>query len=228
MSGKFGCDVFVNQSGLIFPEIDIDGDAKIRLITTNAAPSNVIVLYGRIAGQSYWTIAGSVVGTTSIDIPVKYYDFIRIECTNYATQTAGSVRLVGSGFTPSIVSFDSITTPNGVLTSLDTLEFTTSDNSVILTPTAPNIIDIKAVAQGSTKYNRNIIVDDWLLVGSDYTITILSTLHGVQQPSVTCYELVGSDYLEVSVPVKIDTSNNIVISTSQNPDLRFAGKIIVE
>lgn len=63
--------------------------------------------------------------------------------------------------------------------------------------------------------------------GGSYSILISSITHGKANPTVHIYEISGSDYIEVTTGIKIDSSNNVIITINSTPDLRFDGKLII-
>jgi hypothetical protein len=230
MSNKFGIKEYLQGASVFAPEIDITDDTKIRLITNRAAPSNTIVLYGRIAGQDTWTIVDTLTGSGQKDFTVSMYDFVRLECTVFSA-IGGLVELVGSGFQLTS-GVHTITTPDGDLTGLDTLELISSDSSVIISSISPNIIDIRSVGGGgsslATKYVKTITLTDWATFSGEYVLTIPFSTHAIANPVVNCYENNGSSFDLLIAPVNIDTSNNITIYAVITPDTRFVGKIIIE
>jgi hypothetical protein len=227
MSNKFGIKEYLKGASVFAPEVDITDDTKIRLITNRAAPSNTIVLYGRIVGQDTWTIVGTLTGSGQKDFTVSMYDFVRLECTLFSAIG----ELVGSGFQLTS-GIHTVTTPSGDLTGLDTLEIISSDSSVIIANVAPNIIDIRAIGSGgsspATKYVKTITLPDWAIFSGEYVLTIPFSTHAIANPIVNCYENNGSSFDLLIAPVNIDTSNNITIYAAISPDTRFVGKIIIE
>jgi hypothetical protein len=68
----------------------------------------------------------------------------------------------------------------------------------------------------------------WVLNGDSYEIKVLKTTHNRTNPQVMVFELIGSSFEEVIASVNLDTSDNITISVSSSPDLRFSGKLIIK
>lgn len=65
---------------------------------------------------------------------------------------------------------------------------------------------------------------DWVLNGSSYTYTITSA----NILSVSVQELSGSNYSPVEVDSVVISATNAVLSVPSSPDLRFAGRVIVQ
>ncbi len=228
---KFGIDTYLTSTGIFAPEIDIEGDTVIKLITSDAGSSNSISVYGRIAGQKTWDLVGTITGSNTKDFDVTLYDFIRLECTNF-TPVSTRVKLVGSGFKLQ-AGLTSVVTPLGSLTNVENLVLTSTDSSVTISSTSPNVIDIRSVGgvggSPALKYTKTVLLTDWTgPVANVYTLTILASLHGITNPIVTCYESNGVSYDLLLTGVNVDASNNITLTASQTPDTRFIGKIVIE
>lgn len=67
----------------------------------------------------------------------------------------------------------------------------------------------------------------WTLNGDYYQITISKVSHGKTNPIVTVYETNGANFDEVKASVSLDSSDNVTISVSSSPDLRFTGKLTI-
>jgi len=67
-------------------------------------------------------------------------------------------------------------------------------------------------------------VSDWVLNGSNYNYTITSA----NILNVTVQELSGSNYSPVEVDTIVISPTNAVLSVPASPDLRFAGRVIVQ
>lgn len=95
-----------------------------------------------------------------------------------------------------------------------------------LTGVSSNIQDqINALGTISIAFNST---GDWLGPSAgQYTLVILQSSHLKAEPITEVFELNGSDFDLVHTNVSIDPSTNIVISVSEVPDLRFAGKITI-
>lgn len=86
-------------------------------------------------------------------------------------------------------------------------------------------ISIDSLGNYSQIFNAT---SDWTGPASDsYTLTVTKAVHLKDNPIVTLYELNGTDYIQVETGVRIDTSENILITVNSTPDLRFAGKLVI-
>lgn len=62
----------------------------------------------------------------------------------------------------------------------------------------------------------------------EYTITVTETVHGLgANVQVQVFELVGTDYQEVSVDVIVTATGDVNIKVNEVPDLRFEGKVVI-
>lgn len=149
-SGKFGLAQYISSTGSL-GVFDIDGDYKIKFITTGAGPSNSFEIRGWIQGQTGYTIIDTVVSNTTKSVKVDEYDFLEIVCTVFdAVQT--NVYIVGSGFS-SEGGLNTITTPNGDIFGVSDLIFTSSDSTVEITAISPSTIDLKSSPVSGTVTN---------------------------------------------------------------------------
>lgn len=145
ISGKFGLAQYVSSTGSL-GIFDIDGDYKIKFVTTGAGPTNTFEVRGRIQGQDTFDLIDTVVSNTTKTIKVDEYDFLEIVCTVFdAVQTR--VQIAGSGF-GSEGGLNSITTPSGNLSAVADLVLTSSNSTVEITGIAPNVVDLKSTAIG--------------------------------------------------------------------------------
>ncbi len=87
--------------------------------------------------------------------------------------------------------------------------------------------DSGAPPSPSNKYQSSFTTGDWVLVSGNYELTLTKATHNIDSPVVTVYETVGLFFEEVDVFVKINGSDDVVISVSATPDLRFNGLIII-
>ena len=70
---------------------------------------------------------------------------------------------------------------------------------------------------------------DWTLVEDYYTITITASTHGMgTDPVVQYYETIGTDDIEVTPDRSLVNENgDITFRVPAEPDLRYAGKVVV-
>lgn len=81
-----------------------------------------------------------------------------------------------------------------------------------------------AVGSGGAGVVTTFTTASWVLSGSNYTYTITSP--NIQ--NVQVQELSGSNYSPVQVDSIVISSTNAVLSVPASPDLRFAGRVIVQ
>jgi hypothetical protein len=228
-TGKLGIDKLITSTQSL-GEFDIDSDGKIAFSTVNAGPTFTVEVKGRKAGQQNFTFIDTIVGSADKTVIVSMWDFLQINVTVYDS-TSNYVQLIASGSNTDSEAINSITTPNGSIVATSDLNFTSQDNSVTITADAnTNTIDFAAAGGGATtKYVKTVILGDWVGPSSgDYTLTIPFSFHGIANPQVVCYQTSGPEFEQILAPLKIDASHNIIITTSQTPDTRFIGKIVIE
>lgn len=94
-----------------------------------------------------------------------------------------------------------------------------------------NRINTAATGGGGsgTPFSSSFVVASWSLSTSYYLINILESTHGKGvSPGVEVFELVGSDYEQISIDrIKINASGDIELRVLASPDLRFNGKVVV-
>jgi len=72
------------QAGVI-ENLHTGGNATARITVTGATLVNVIVISGKISGQLNYESIVSIIGNDSVAFSMATYDFIKIECTNFAS-----------------------------------------------------------------------------------------------------------------------------------------------
>lgn len=79
------------------------------------------------------------------------------------------------------------------------------------------------------RYTQTITNPNWVINGSDYSITILQATHQKNTTSsIVCFEEVSPGLFEQVYPnITINTIGDITIKVNQTPDLRFSGKLII-
>jgi hypothetical protein len=136
----------------------IYGETTLRVTPVSVGGSNVIDIEGRLEGETTWTTAGSVTGTTSGTMDISTYDYIRFNVTT----SDGTGEVIVSGFfnqvgslsgAAALVTFKTMQTDAGTSpvadSATDTLTFTSSDASVTITGDAStDTIDLVAVGGG--------------------------------------------------------------------------------
>lgn len=187
---KFGLKVYLRDTDamLFAPSIDMFADTKIKLIVGNAGGTNTIVVRGRIQGQRDWDEIGSIVGNDTAEFNTKTYDFIQLECTVYDSPT-NYLEVTGSGFNLASGIFESIATPAGTLTDVETLEFISSDDSVSIATVSPNKIDLTAnFGGGGVVTSVNGEVGDVILDKSDVGLANVDNTSDINKPVSTAQQ----------------------------------------
>ena len=216
----------ISATGII-ATTSISDESKIRLVIANASGSNIIIVRARIEGQTDWDELTTITANSKSVISVKTYDEIQIECTTYGS-LSNYVRVVLSSFNEAGGS-TTIDAPAGGQIDSDALIFTSSDSSVTITNDPfTNTIDFISTGGGGSpgvKYVKIVTSGDWTgPVSSEYTLSLPFSTHNIPNPVFACYETNGGVFDTVLIPSTIDSSNNIILTTSQI----FLGKIIVE
>lgn len=208
--------------------IDISGEDKLRIVISNAAIGNTIVISGRITGQLDWDTLGTYTGNNKTVVSVKTYDEVIIECTVYSS-ASNYVRIVASSFNEAGGS-TTIDAPTGGQIDSDAITLTSSDSSVTITnyPLTNSIDFVASGIGGLSKYLATFTTVDWVLNVDTYELTVLSATFGAKvNPVVQTFETIaGIDY-EVFPTVTRNASNDIVLQVSQVPDNRYSGKLII-
>lgn len=198
ISGKFGLAQYVSSAGSL-GVFDIDGDYKIKFITTGAGPANTFEVRGWIQGQEGYTVIDTVVSNTTKTVKVDEYDFLEIVCSVFdVVQT--NVYIVGSGFS-SEGGLNTITTPSGSLSAVADLVLTSSDNTVDITGIAPNVVDLKSTAMGG------VVIDKFTLSAANIlskSVTLSAT------PSVPAEVNLSVGGVDQEVGIDFSTSGTLL------------------
>lgn len=197
ISGKFGLAQYINSTGSL-GIFDIDGDYKIKFVVTGASPSNVFEVRGRIQGQSSFIVIDTVVSNATKTIKVDEYDFLEIVCTTFSP-VQNKVYISGSGFGAE-GALNSIQTPNGNLEAVSDLVFTSSDSSVIIEATAPNIINLRSTASGGSVNIDKVTLTSGNILSKSFNLTqapltpseVLLSVGGIDQEVGVDFSIVGS------------------------------------
>jgi len=207
----------------------VQNEGKVRFVITDAGGANLVRVRARIVNQPTWTTLADFTGNVNEAVDVFTYDEIEVLCLVFSTTAQGGVNIVASSFDGSVIS---ISTPSGDIDNINTVVFTSVDASIVFnTNPTTGTIDFSAVGGGggSSSYSQIFnVTSDWAgPSGGCYTFTVLQSSHNKTNPTIHIYELSGSDYLEVDTGVKIDSSDDVIITVSSTPDLRFVGKIVI-
>lgn len=228
-TGKLGINKLITSTQSL-GEFDIDSDSKIAFSTVNAGPTFTVEVKGRLAGQLSFTLIDTVVGASPKTIAVSNFDFLQINITIYDS-TSNHVQLTASGTNTDEATLNAVNTPAGTIVAADSLNFTSQDGSVVIVADInTNTIDFAAAGGGATtKYVKTVLLGDWVGPSSgEYTLTIPFSFHAIPNPQVVCYETVGAFFEQVLLPLQVDSSHNVILTTTAIPDNRFVGKIVLE
>ncbi len=180
-------------------------DSKIKMIVSNAGATNTIVVYGRIQGQKTWDVIDSIVGSITKEINVKDFDFIRMECTVFDGSYIG---VVGSGFNyASGGGLETVSTPSGDLTNIETLEFTSSDNSVVIEAISPNQVNLKMSGTAGNAFGNFSTPDGNTVVANSFSDSM--SFKEVSEATVITGNTLTS---EITVDIAPKIKNNVVIT----------------
>lgn len=214
---------------ILFNNIPVSDESKIRIVIANATGGNTIIVRGRINGQLDYDTLSTIVGNNKSVINISTYDELQLECTVYGS-SSDHVQVVVSSFNPAGGS-TTIDAPAGLPVDSDEFIFTSSDSSISITsdPLTNTINFTQGGAADLSKYTAMFNnTSDWVLNGSNYEYTVIAALHGNKpNPVVQTFETIsGTD--DLVFPDIIRTSgNNIILQVSQVPDNRYNGRIII-
>ena len=206
---------------------NISNEGKIRFVISNAGVSNLVRVRARIVGQTAWTNLIDFTGDTNDTVDVFTWDQIEVLVLVYSSAST-YVRIAASSFDGSGVS---VSTPDGDVDNINTIIFTSSDNSVTITGDQDTgTIDFVAVGGGgSSDYIDTFnATSDWTgpTLGI-YSLVYDFSTHAKTSPVIDLFETISSNNEPVIADISVDSSNNVTISVSESPDLRFIGKIII-
>ncbi len=205
----------------------VTNEAKIRFVITNAGMANVVRVRARINNQPNWTTLIDFNGNANEVVDVFTWDQVEVIVLVY-NSLSDQISIVASSFDAAVIS---VSTPNGDVTDINTINFTSSDNSITISgDTVTGTVDFIVAGGGaSAKYAQSFnATTDWSGPSLGlYSITVPQVTHAKTNPTVDLFELVASDNEQVFAEIDVDGSDNVTISVLQSPDLRFAGKLII-
>lgn len=129
----------------------------LRVVTEDLGPSNVLLVKGRIKDQNSWDTIATINGSDSVSIDISSYSFFSFECTTYSF-SGSSPKLLAENFFKKPIggssitadTFSTVSVPNGTnpaASGNDTLTFTSSDASVVITgDSGTNTINLQTIA----------------------------------------------------------------------------------
>lgn len=144
---KVSLNISVNSPGLITVATVADED-KVRVIVSNAASNNVILVKGRIIGQEDWDIIATLTGNTKDVVYVGTYDQMELESTLYASASS-FVKVILSSFNEAGTA-TAIGAPAGdLIEHAQRIDFTSNDSTVAITTSNTNkTIDLSVAGLG--------------------------------------------------------------------------------
>jgi hypothetical protein len=206
----------------------VQNEGKVRFVITNAGLANVVRIRARIVGQTGWVTLADLTGTVNVAVDVFTYDQIEVLVLVFDSNT-DHILVVAQSFDGSVIS---INTPDGGIDDINTLNFISSDNSVLIT-SAPGTGTIDFVAVGGGGGIPDYVdtfnsTSDWTGPALDvYSIVVAFATHGKSSPTVDVFETSGAILDLVYASVSVDAAYNITLTVTSSPDLRFAGKLII-
>jgi hypothetical protein len=108
----------------------IKDEGRIRFVISGAGALNVIRIRARIINQPSWTTLLDITGNDNLSVDVFSWDELEVLCLTYDS-TGLYVSVVASSFDSTGMS--AISTPGGTVENVDTIYFTSSDNSIDIT-----------------------------------------------------------------------------------------------
>lgn len=205
---------------------DVKDEFKVRFVISNCTLANVVRVRGRITGQDIWANLVDLTGNVNQLVDVYGYDQIEVIVLVYSP-SGPYIRVVAQSYDGANAG---INVDGNVIGVAGEISFISSDNSITITADPQQgVIDFTTIGGGSSAYKQDFLVTDWAgPIASSYTLTILFSSHGKVSPAVEIYEDIGGgDYEEVDTSILIDSSNNVIITVPNTPDLRFAGRVII-
>lgn len=206
----------------------VTNESKVRFVITNADVSNLIRIRARINNQPTWTTLADLSGSINEVVDVFTWDQIEAIVLVYSS-LSDRILVNASSYDSSIFTIE---TPDGELSDISNVIFTSSDDSVIITgdPDAGTIDFISVGGGGGTPDYVATFNDtsDWSGPSSGfYSQSIPLSTHHKTNPTVDLFETVSGNNEQVMADISVDGSYVVTIKVPQTPDLRFAGKIII-
>ncbi len=202
-------------------------EGKVRFVITNAGPSNVVRVRGRITGQTGFITLEDLTGSVNVAVDVFTYDEIEVIVLVYDSLT-DHIIIVAQSFDGSAISFN---TPDGGIDGFNTVTFTSSDDSIVITSDQlTGTIDFVTANSGTGQNYVDSFNDttDWTgpTLGL-YERTVLFTAHAKINPQIQVFEANGLVFDQVYTEISVNASYDLTIKVSSSPDLRFAGELII-
>ena len=225
---KFSIVQQITAAGIL-TTANIADETKVRFVISSAGGGNTIVVRARIVGQNDWDTLATIVGNDKSVVNVSTYDEIQVECTVYSS-LSNNVKVVASSFNDAGGS-TSIDAPTGGTVTSDTIVFTSSDDSVVITAyPETGTIDFVAVGGGggAAKYVKTVVLADWIGPSDGaYTLSIPFSFHSKANPVVTCLEENGVNFDVIDTSILLN-GNDVTVLVLSTPDTRFVGKIFID
>lgn len=172
-----------------FPAKD---DDKIRVVIEGAGPTNQIVVRGRILNATNYDTLATINGSNSRVININTYDEIQIEVTLFDAPS-GRFKLLASGFNIAGGEIE-VSTPSGLSSSgTDTLTFTSTDGTVVVTGNGLGGVDLSVPAVVGESYKAEIQIT---LGGSDISAKQINLVSAPAHPNITQLFVIGGGICE--------------------------------
>lgn len=112
---------------------DVSDEGKVRFVIEGADSGNTVLVKGRISGQTNFTTLKTLTGAANEVVNVFTYEELEVECTVFESLT-NQIKILASSFNEASGSaIESIGVPaGGPITDIDSLNFTSSDNSITI------------------------------------------------------------------------------------------------
>lgn len=198
----FGIDSMVVQAGVL-GEYATGGEVRIRFVIENALPANTVSVYGKVKGQTAWSLINTFNGNSSQNLTVSQFDYLLVVFDNYAPYT-NFVHFLASGIAQTSGGIATINAGGNTLEGLDALKFESTDGSVIITSDVNNgsinlrvtggISGVATVTETFTLTNTNITNKSVTLLGTPVISADvrLSPINGVEQVYGTDFTISGT------------------------------------
>jgi len=158
----------------------VANESKVRFVISNAGLSNLVRVRARINNQPNWTTLVDYTGNTNEYVDVHTWDQIEVIVLVFQS-LSDVVSIVASSFDGSALS---VITPSGTITNAAAMQFTSTDNSVIITADdSTGIINFASVGAGGAHSESSFVIADW--VGPTlglYSISVPFATHGKINP----------------------------------------------
>jgi hypothetical protein len=120
-TAKISIREYVKGTGTFINDLNVWENNIFKMLVENAGVTNTIQIFGKMSGETSYTLLDSIVGNNSKNINIELYDYLKLTCSVYDAPT-NYLQVTGSAFTTAgLVTDGSIITAstNGVKKGLD-------------------------------------------------------------------------------------------------------------